>query len=215
MYNSAGGDDSDIESVKVVRPLKIINDESASNILTASELESCSLPVLFKVTREELIREQSVDSSLKPYFVLASQEKRMTPTLRKTYDRVVRRFFWPKLRKDDSWYIKSCHVCQLTGKPNQKIPVAPLQPIPAVSNPFEHFIVNCVGPLPRSKAGHPFLLTVMCQSMRYPAAYPLRSITTKSVLKALTDFMLTFGIPKIIQSDHGSNFMSKQFVRAL
>ena len=135
--------------------------------------------------------------------------------VRKTYDRVVRRFFWPKLRKDISSYVKSCHVCQLTGKPNQKIPVAPLQPTAAVSNPFEHLIVDCVGPLPRSKSGHSFLLTVMCQSTRYPSAYPLRSITAKSVLKALTSFMSVFGIPKVIQSDQGSNFMSKLFARAL
>ncbi|KAI7790505.1 hypothetical protein IRJ41_012050 [Triplophysa rosa] len=98
-------------------------------------------------------------------------------------------------------YIRSCHVCQMTGKPNQKIPLAPLQPIAAVKTPFEYLIVDCVGPLPRSKAGHAYLLTIMCQSTRYPAAYPLRSITAKSILKALTNFMSIFGIPKNIQSD--------------
>ncbi|KAI9523060.1 hypothetical protein NQZ68_031920, partial [Dissostichus eleginoides] len=30
---------------------------------------------------------------------------------------------------DVSQYIRTCHVCQLTGKPNQKIKPAPLQPI--------------------------------------------------------------------------------------
>ncbi len=99
----------------------------------------------------------------------------------------------------------------MTGKPNQKVPLAPLQPIAVVTTPFEHLIIDCVGPLPRSKAGHAYLLTVMCQSTRYPAAYPLRSITTKSILKALTSFMSVFGIPKTIQSDQGSNFMSRQF----
>ena len=38
----------------------------------------------------------------------------------------------------------------------------------------------------------------MCQSTRYPAAYPLRSITTKAVVKALTQFISVFGIPKVI-----------------
>ncbi len=40
--------------------------------------------------------------------------------VKKTYDRILR-FFWPKLKKDVSKYIKTCHTCQLTGKPNQKI----------------------------------------------------------------------------------------------
>ncbi len=99
----------------------------------------------------------------------------------------------------------------MTGKPNQKVPLAPLQPIAVVTTPFEHLIIDCVGPLPRSKAGHAYLLTVMCQSTRYPAAYPLRSITTKSILKAFNEFHVCFWYSKNIQSDQGSNFMSRQF----
>lgn len=135
--------------------------------------------------------------------------------VRKTYDRILREFYWPRVKCDVINFIRSCHTCQVTGKPNQKIPLAPLQPIAAVTTPFEHLIIDCVGPLPRSKAGHAYLLTVMCQSTRYPAAYPLRSITTKSILKALTSFMSIFGIPKIIQSDRGSNFMSRNFSKVM
>lgn len=135
--------------------------------------------------------------------------------VRKTYDRVMRSFFWPNLKRDVALYVRTCHTCQITGKPNQRIPVAPLRPISAISPPFHHLVVDCVGPLPRSKAGHCYLLTVMCQSTRYPEAFPLRSITTRSVLKALTSFMSTFGIAKVIQTDQGSNFMSRQFAKAL
>ncbi len=135
--------------------------------------------------------------------------------VRKTYDRILRKFYWPRIKRDVVNYIRSCHICQMTGKPNQKVPLAPLQPIAVVTTPFEHLIIDCVGTLPRSKAGHAYLLTVMCQSTRYPAAYPLRSITTKSILKALTSFMSVFGIPKTIQSDQGSNFMSRQFSKVM
>ena len=112
-------------------------------------------------------------------------------------------------------YIKTCHVCQLMGKPNQVIKPAPLLPIPAVGQPFEHLIIDCVGPLPRSRLGAVYLLTVMCQTTRYPAVYPLRAITARSVVRALTQFIAIFGIPKIIQSDQGSNFTSHLFVQVL
>ena len=115
--------------------------------------------------------------------------------VRKTYDRVRRHFYWPLLKRDISAFIKTCHVCQLTGKPNQIIKPAPLYPIPVAEQPFEHLIIDCVGPLPRSKVGSNFLFTVMCQATRYPAAYPLRNITTKSILKALTQFVY-FWYPK-------------------
>lgn len=109
--------------------------------------------------------------------------------VRKAYERLQRKFFWPGLKRDVAKFIRTCHVCQLTGKPNQKITVAPLQPIPAMSKPFEYLLVDCVGSLPRSKTGHLYLLTVMCLSTRYPAVYSVRSITTKSILKALTNFV--------------------------
>lgn len=135
--------------------------------------------------------------------------------VKKTYDRILHHFFWPKLKKDVSKYIKTCHTCQLTGKPNQKVKPAPLFPIPVVSQPFEHLVIDCVGPLPRSKSGSTYLLTVMCASTRYPSAYPLRTITAKSVVKALTQFISIFGIPKILQSDQGSNFTSHLFSQVL
>uniref|UniRef100_A0A3B5QLU2 Gypsy retrotransposon integrase-like protein 1 n=1 Tax=Xiphophorus maculatus TaxID=8083 RepID=A0A3B5QLU2_XIPMA len=135
--------------------------------------------------------------------------------VRKTYDRILRNFFWPRLKKDIASYIKTCHTCQLTGKPNQVIHRAPLYPIPTIGKPFEHLIIDCVGPLPPSRLGAKYLLTVMCQSTRYPAAYPLHTLTAKSVVRALGQFIGIFGIPKVIQSDQGSNFSSHLFAQVL
>ena len=70
----------------------------------------------------------------------------------KTYDRILRCFFWPALKRDVVSYCRSCHACQLAGKPNQAIPPAPLQPIPAFGELFERILVDCVGPLPVQKA---------------------------------------------------------------
>jgi hypothetical protein len=131
--------------------------------------------------------------------------------VRKTYDRIMRHFFWPKLKKDVAAYIKTCHICQMTGKPNQVVQPAPLQPIPVEAAPFEYLQLDCVGPLPSSKTGCKYLLTIMCQATRYPAAYPLHAITTRSIVKALSQFFSIFGIPKVVQTDQGSNFMSRVF----
>ena len=126
----------------------------------------------------------------------------------KTYHRVLTHFYWPKLRKDVVEYCRSCHVCQVAGKPNQKIPKAPLIPIPAFSEPFSRVIVDCVGPLPKTKDGNQYLLTIMCASTRFPEAIPLRNIKTPHIVKALTKFFTLVGLPRSLQSDQGSNFMS-------
>lgn len=135
--------------------------------------------------------------------------------VRKTYDRIMRHFYWPKLKKDVAAYVKTCHICQMTGKPNQVIKPAPLHPIPVVAGPFEHLQLDCVGPLVGAKSGSRYLLTIMCQVTRYPAAYPLRSITTRAIVRALTQFFSVFGIPKVVQTDQGSNFMSLVFAQVL
>ena len=133
----------------------------------------------------------------------------------KTYDRVLRHFFWPGLKKDVVQYCKSCHVCQVVGKPNQTVPPAPLYPIPAIGEPFEQVVVDCVGPLPRSKSGNKFLLTIMCVATRFPEVIPLRNITAPAVVKALIKYFSVFGLPKVIQTDKGSNFMSQVFAQVL
>ena len=50
----------------------------------------------------------------------------------------------------------SCHTCQVVGKPNQVIPKAGLQPIPAFDEPFSRIIIDCVGPLSKTKSGNEY-----------------------------------------------------------
>ncbi len=133
----------------------------------------------------------------------------------KTYGRVLKHFFWPGMKSHVTQFCNTCSTCQLVGKPNQVVHPAPLQPIPAVGEPFEHVLVDCVGPLPRTKAGNQFLLTVMCMSTRFPEAIPLRKITAPAITRALIKFFTTFGLPKIIQTDQGTNFMSRAFKQSL
>ena len=56
-----------------------------------------------------------------------------------------------------------------------------------------------------------YLLTIMCASTRFPEAIPLRNIKAKTVSGALIKFFTKFGLPKELQSDQGSNFMSNLF----
>ena len=86
-----------------------------------------------------------------------------------------------------------------------------MKPIPAFDEPFSRVIVDCVGPLPKTKSGNQYLLTIMCASTRFPEAIPLRNIKAPTIVKALTKFFTLVGLPKSIQSDQGSNFMSGLF----
>ena len=108
----------------------------------------------------------------------------------KTYNRVLRHFFWLGFKSDVVQFCKTCHVCQLTGKANQTVPCVPLCPIPVVGEPFEQVLIDCVGPLPKTRSGNQFLLTIMCSATQYPEAIPLHTIMAKTVVKALVTFFL-------------------------
>ena len=130
---------------------------------------------------------------------------------KKTKDRIRKHFYWPKLGVDVAEFCRTCHTCQVVGKPQHLIKPAPLIPIPAFDEPFTRVLVDCVGPLPRTKSGHKYLLTIMDMSSRFPEAIPLRNITAKTVVEALVQFFTRYGLPKEVQSDQGSNFMSGVF----
>ena len=55
----------------------------------------------------------------------------------------------------------------------------------------------------------------MRASTRFPEAIPLRNIKTKIIVKALVKFFTFVGLPKSVQSDQGSNFMSGIFQQVM
>ena len=83
---------------------------------------------------------------------------------------------------------------------------APLEPIPAFDEPFNQVLIDCVGPLPKTRIGNQYLLTIMCALTRFREAVPLRNIRTPTIVKQLIKFFTLVGLPKTVQSDQGFNF---------
>ncbi|CAB4031508.1 Transposon Ty3-I Gag-Pol poly [Paramuricea clavata] len=110
--------------------------------------------------------------------------------INKTYEKMIRHFYWPGVRKTVAEFCKTCHTCQVVGKPNQVIPKVRLKPIPAFEEPFSRIMIDCVGPLPKTKRCNQYLLTIMCVSTRFPEAIPLRNIKAKTIVQTLTKFSL-------------------------
>ena len=135
--------------------------------------------------------------------------------INKTYDKLIRHFYWPGIKTSTKKFCNSCDTFQKAGKPKTGIAIAPLKPITIKERPFERVIMDCVGPLLRTKSGNRYLLTIMCASSRFPEAIPLRAISTKKVVESMINFFVKVGLPKVIQTDRGTNFMSNLFKRVI
>ena len=69
--------------------------------------------------------------------------------------------------------------------------------------------------MPKIKYRNEYLLTIMCAPTRFPEAIPLRIIKRRIIVKALVKFFTFVGLPKSVQSDQGSNFMSGIFQQVM
>ena len=114
--------------------------------------------------------------------------------------------------RDVAEYCRRCPECQRTAKGSQR--KVPLIPLPVMEELFERIVMDVVGPLPRSRRGHQYILVVCDYATRYPEAMALRKVDAGSVADHLMQLFARVGIPKEILSDQGTNFMS-QLLREL
>ncbi|KAM7394882.1 hypothetical protein PAMA_006561 [Pampus argenteus] len=126
----------------------------------------------------------------------------------KTYIRISSRFYWPSMYTDIQKYCTTCPTCQKTC-PGRKSDRALLHPLPVISTPFRRIAMDIVGPLVKSSGGHQYILVVCDYATRFPEAFPLRTITAPTVLRALVQLFSRVGIPDEILTDQGTNFTSR------
>ena len=78
--------------------------------------------------------------------------------------------------------------------------------LPIIEKPFEQIAMVIVGPLPKSKQGHQYMLVVCDYATRDPEAFPLRNFTAPAVAEKLIQLFSRHGIPREILTDKGTNF---------
>ena len=125
----------------------------------------------------------------------------------KTKARILKLFYWPGIFKDVSAFCRSCGPCQRHSRKMFK-DKAPLIPVPLVEEPFSKIAIDILGPLPRSRMGNKYILVLCDYATKYPEAIPMGSMESERVAEALFEFFSKFGIPREIQSDQGTNFVS-------
>ena len=127
--------------------------------------------------------------------------------MKKTASRIMQRFYWPTLFRDVADFCWSCSQCQKAShRRERRIPMVPL---PVIGEPFERIAMDIIGPLPRSRGGHRYVLVVCDYATRYPEVIPMRTIDAEAVAEELMKMFSRTGIPKEILTGQGTNFSSQ------
>jgi transposase InsO family protein len=77
---------------------------------------------------------------------------------------------------------------------------------------WEKCTLNIVGSLSRTLDGNKYVLTFQDELSKYTLAIPIKQQDASKIARDFVEeFILKFGIPQMVLTDQGSNFMSEVF----
>ena len=137
------------------------------------------------------------------------------PGIARTAAAVARFFYWPRLYEDVAHFVRSCRVCAAAKSSNQlRMGAESFTTIPI--EPFSHWAMDLIGPLPRSRSGNSWIVTWVDRTSKWIVA---RAVKTGSCsgkdLAELTfaEICCSYGLPARLTHDNDVRF--KKFWRSL
>lgn len=119
-------------------------------------------------------------------------------------------YYWSTMHRDAREEIRKCDSCQIYAK----IPRLPKTPMTSIMAPwpFYQWGRDILGPLPQSAGKAKYVIVAIDYFTKWIEAKPLTRITGKEVKKFTWDnIVCRFGLPKIIVTDNGTQFVNDPF----
>ncbi|XP_064629303.1 uncharacterized protein K02A2.6-like [Lineus longissimus] len=112
--------------------------------------------------------------------------------------------WWPGMERDAEKLCKSCHGCQITGRPN---PPEPIRSTQLPSEPWEDIAVEFLGPLPQGD----MVLVVVDYYSRYYELEVMKTTTAEKTIRVMRNIFARHGLPMTLFSDNRPQFISDAF----
>ncbi|GKA70160.1 reverse transcriptase domain-containing protein [Tanacetum coccineum] len=119
-------------------------------------------------------------------------------------------YYWPTMHSDARHEIRKCDSCHI----HSSVPRLPKTNMTSIMAPwpFYQWGMDIVGPLPEAPGRVKFVLVVIDYFTKWIEAKPLAKISGKDVKKIVWEnIVCRFGIPKIIVTDNGTQFVNDPF----
>ena len=128
----------------------------------------------------------------------------------KTFARLTARVYWRGVYNAVRDYVRSCVSCA-QSKASQRVGADLLRPLPIPARRWETLSMDFVGPLPRTAAGHDFLLVVVDKfSKACHLIACAQTVTAADVAQLVYDGVVRLhGFPEAIISDRDTRFTSR------
>jgi len=130
--------------------------------------------------------------------------------MNKTFREIRRKYEWPNMKRDIENYIKKCQSCQVnrTLGPQYKARME----ITTARKPFGRCALDIVGPTTVTIKGNRYILTFQDDLTKFVVAEPIPTQEAETVARVFVrNIVLKFGLPELVLTDQGSNFLSELF----
>ncbi len=127
----------------------------------------------------------------------------------KTYQRLENRVFWNGMAKDVGAYIRKCEACS-KAKPSLYPPAPYSSYVP--EGPWEVVSIDLAGPYCKSSKQSTVLFILLDVISKWVEIFPLRKAKAEAIIKCMQEVFFTFGVPRVIISDNGSQFVSNIYL---
>ena len=112
------------------------------------------------------------------------------------------RYWWPQMAHDISWFVRSCHLCQLRKTQHVLIPPTVAMPAPLFSKVY----MDTMHLTP--SAGYKYIVQARCSLSHWPEWEMLRTETAKTLAKfILNNLIYRWGTLLEIVTDNGGPFV--------
>ena len=111
--------------------------------------------------------------------------------------------WWPRINEQIELTVKQCDSCQIHGN---HPPSSPLQPWEWSETPWKRLHVDFAGPFENK-----MIFVIIDSCSKFIEAFVMTSTTTEIMISKLRQTFSTHGLPEIIVSDNGPQFISQVF----
>lgn len=128
----------------------------------------------------------------------------------KVADMIMRNFYIPNLTEKLKKHISECITC-ISYNPKQRKTDGFLHIYEKPDKPFQTIHIDHLGPLEKTKGKNLHILAVCDSCTKFLKLYAVKSTNTKEVMKCLKSYFISYSVPRVVVSDRGSAFTSKEF----
>jgi len=128
----------------------------------------------------------------------------------KVYNAIIRSYWFPKLSDKIKQHIHNCLRCiTFSSKCGKREGL--LHSIPKGDKPFDIVHIDHFGPVKIINGSNKYVLLAVDGFSKFVKLYGTKSTNSKSATKYLSNFFTSYSRPKVIVSNRGTAFTSKDF----